>query len=266
MGKPIFFLHGWGGKKEGWEALIEKLQLTDRHFFALDLPGFGKSEEPTRAWTVRDYVDFFDAFVKEMYKKFGLEGNYDLVVHSFGGRMAIWKASHLDEAQAKELHAGGTQVNNSFAEKTSPHVDKMVFIAAAGIKPLRTLEMKAAGLVAKLGKGFLKIPVLGKGAALGRKLLYKALRAQDYEKTSGVMRETFVKVIGEDLKPYIAQIHHPTLLIWGENDSYVPLKDAFYMNKNVIGSQLRVISNGKHGIHKTHPAEVAAWIQEFLTL
>lgn len=79
------------------------------------------------------------------------------------------------------------------------------------------------------------------------------------------MRETFLKVIDEDLKESIDQIHRPTLIIWGDKDSYVPVKDAYLMHEKIAGSELHIIEGGRHGIHKTHAKEVAELVKEFLS-
>lgn len=57
--------------------------------------------------------------------------------------------------------------------------------------------------------------------------LQKKLRdkhsSPDYLALSESMKETFKKVINQDLEEYLDQIKSSVLLIWGENDTETPL-------------------------------------------
>ena len=55
-GKPILFLHGWGQNIEMMKPVGDGLQK-DYRILIVDLPGFGKSEEPKTVWTLYDYVE-----------------------------------------------------------------------------------------------------------------------------------------------------------------------------------------------------------------
>ena len=142
--------------------------------------------------------------------------------------------------------------------------ERLVIIAGAGIVRPLSMKVRVAGLAARFGKGVMSLPVLKKLAPLAQKVLYKVLRTHDYEKSSGVMRETFLKVIKEDLRDSTENIKCPTLIVWGERDSYVPVKDAYLMKEKIANSELHVIKDGKHGIHRTHAKKLAGWIAEFL--
>lgn len=252
QGKPVFMLHGWGGSKDSWKPLYDALEesgldFSQYRFYLLDLPGFGESDEPQKGWAVGDYVQWFEQLVQQIYKEDGLKGNFDLIVHSFGGRMLM-----------KMFENGFEHLNGM------PQPEKLVMIAAAGIKPTKTLRLRVAAAAAKLGKSVLAWPGLRRLAPLAQKVLYKVLRTHDYEKTSGVMRETFIKVIDEDLRDCLSEIHTPSLIVWGTKDSYLPVKDARVIHEKIAGSELHIINGGRHGIHKTHAKEIAGWIKNFL--
>jgi pimeloyl-ACP methyl ester carboxylesterase len=225
---------------------LAELGMSKSHcLIAIDFPGFGESIEPEVAWNVSDYSKWFGLLVTGIYEKLGLTGDYDVMVHSFGGRVIIKYLSSLQEESVKP--------------------DKLVMIAAAGIKPNKTARLKMAALAAKTGKKVLSLPVLKWTAPAAQKVLYRVLKTHDYEKTSGVMRETFLKVIEEDLKDKIREIDRPTLILWGDQDSYVPVEDGKFMEQNIKGSSMKVIIGGRHGIHKTHAKELSVWIYDFIT-
>lgn len=249
-GKPIFFLHGWGGTKESWLPLWDQLEklsfFENRTAIAVDFPGFGESEEPSQAWSVLDYTKFFEMFAKAIYLKHDLSGDYDISVHSFGGRVLFKLLS--------------PEYSHLIVQKP----DSIILIAAAGIRPKQTLRLKIATASAKLGKALLALPVLRRLAPFAQKVLYRALKTHDYEKSSGVMRETFLKVIKEDLSGSMSHIKNSTKIFWGKHDSYVPLSDGKMMHETIIASEMTIIPDGKHGIHKTHSELLASEIDLFM--
>src|ERR1700761_3444849 len=108
-GKPVVLLHGWGSNLQAFTRVQQNLE-TEFHVFAIDLPGFGKSEEPKEVWGVEDYTQFIEEFcrIKNI-------SNPILAGHSYGGRVSILFSSR------------------------NP-VLKLILIDSAGIKPTRPLS------------------------------------------------------------------------------------------------------------------------------
>ena len=70
-GEFVLFLHGWGSNIKLWQGLMDTV-APKYTALALDMPGFGESDEPKEAWNVDDYVDFVLKFVDvaiQSYKK-----------------------------------------------------------------------------------------------------------------------------------------------------------------------------------------------------
>lgn len=240
-GQPVFMLHGWGGDMHSWDALTENFNTKKYKIFALDMPGFGQSADPKKAWRVNDYAEFFKKFVQKMYARYKINGKYNLVVHSFGGRVAI----------------------KLFAKKADSKLKKLVMIAPAGIKHELSFRRRVCAKIAKIGSLILSVPGLRFFGKSARKIMYKVLRVHDYEKTSGVMKKTFINVIGEDLTATLEQINCPTLIIWGTADTYVPLGDGYAMHEKIKNSRMKIIKNARHGIHRTEAKTIAKWIDDF---
>jgi pimeloyl-ACP methyl ester carboxylesterase len=70
--------------------------------------------------------------------------------------------------------------------------------------------------------------------------------SKDYRKTSGLMRETFRKIIEEDIREITHRIKIPTLLIYGGKDTAVPIYMGEEYNKNIKNSTLCVIPEANH--------------------
>ena len=59
---PIVYLHGWGQNIEMMEPIANPFQRT-HHILIIDLPGFGKSDEPRYAWTLEEYVEMVHSLI-----------------------------------------------------------------------------------------------------------------------------------------------------------------------------------------------------------
>ena len=62
-GELIVLLHGWGSNIKLFANLIDLLSKKYK-VVAMDMPGFGESQEPPSAWCVDDYADFVIEFLK----------------------------------------------------------------------------------------------------------------------------------------------------------------------------------------------------------
>src|SRR3989344_735895 len=63
----VLFIHGWGGTKETWQPFLKPI-ATDRFFtVAIDLPGFGESENPG-TWGVENYSRFLERLIGKLGK------------------------------------------------------------------------------------------------------------------------------------------------------------------------------------------------------
>ncbi len=235
---PLLFLHGWGGSAESFQPLMAELNKTlspGRRMIALDLPGFGKSPLPPKAWFVSDYLSCVVKYLRSAHIK-----AVDLIAHSFGGRITT-----------KLL-------------QTNPElVRRIVYIAPAGIRGDLT-KLTARKQRAHKLKRLFENPLLKPLFPLVRRLGYRAIGGQDYLATSGVMKETFTNVVEEDLADLLPQITQPTRIFWGRNDTYVPVSDGQHMAQVLANAELTIFEDGRHGIHKTHAAAIAAQLKNFL--
>lgn len=91
-GDPVIFLHGWNSSRKEWLLNLKGLAPRFRAI-ALDLPGFGDSEEiPGFAYTLDGITTFLEAFRR------GLRLHpFHLVAHSMGGCIAIAHTARYPE-------------------------------------------------------------------------------------------------------------------------------------------------------------------------
>ena len=85
--ETVVLLHGWGQNIEMMKPLVKGIDK-DKQVLIVDLPGFGKSEEPKRLYTVYDYVEV----LRKLFEELEIT-NPILVGHSFGGKISLLYAS-----------------------------------------------------------------------------------------------------------------------------------------------------------------------------
>ena len=83
-GDVVLLLHGWGGEAASFQPVFEWLAGSHK-VYALDLPGFGKSQIPHTPWDTSDYAQFVTAFLE----KFDISKAH-LIGHSFGGESRLF--------------------------------------------------------------------------------------------------------------------------------------------------------------------------------
>lgn len=202
-GELVVLLHGWGSNITLFNASVELLSKGYK-VVTMDMPGFGKSEEPKEPWCVDDYVDFVLEFLKDYdFNKVTLLG------HSFGGRVIIKLCS-------RELPF---------------EVEKVILVDSAGVKPKKTLKQKIKQRIYKMTRWIFSLKIVLMLFPNALENLRKKNGSADYNSATPVMRQTLVKVVNEDLTHLMPNVKAPTLLIWGTNDDATPLSDAHIMEK-----------------------------------
>ena len=70
----------------------------------------------------------------------------------------------------------------------------------------------------------------------------------DYRNSEGVMRDTLVKAVNDNLEKELSMINSNVKLIWGEDDIEVPVSVAIKSNKLISNSELTIIPNHGHNM------------------
>lgn len=104
-GKPIVLLHGWEDDSQTFMPLIEKLKQSYQ-VYALDFPGFGGTQRPSKEWDLGDYADFMKHWLDKLKLK-----PFALIGHSNGGAVAI-VCSSRQKVTEKLILLGSTGIHN----------------------------------------------------------------------------------------------------------------------------------------------------------
>lgn len=215
-GSTVLLLHGWGGSIQTMLPIMNILKDKCR-VITLDLPGFGKSEQPKVPWNSYDYAECIKKFIDILELK-------DIILfgHSHGGRIAIILSGRYD------------------------FINKLILIDSAGIIPKRKINYYFKVYSFKLLKKVYMIFARRINKEERQKKFYEKFGSADYRQSQGVMRQTMVKVINDNLIELLPSIESPTLLIWGEKDEDTPLYMGKIMEEKISDSGLVVLKGAGH--------------------
>lgn len=224
--KPFLILHGWSSSSNRWEPVAELLKQKNLFIVVPDLPGFGKSQEPPMAWNIDKYMEWVREFCDTIPV---LKNEFYLAGHSFGGAIAT-----------------------KFSIKYPQKVEKLVLVAAACVRR-KTFAKSILYGISKIVKLFSFLPYYAKV----RRGFYKfAYKKSDYPYVSGVMKDTYLRVISEDLTTRLPFVKVPTTLIWGDKDEATPLEFGKIIHKGIENSTLTIIPGADHRFQKMEFPEI----------
>lgn len=223
-GKDIVLLHGWGQNIEMMDPIGRRLQ-DDFRITILDFPGFGKSPEPPYAFTVYNYFEVLDELLKKLKIK-----NPILIGHSFGGRIAMIYAA-------------------------SKPTSKLILFGA----PFRRSNKKA-NIKLRILKTMKKIPIIKNLEGYAK----RHMGSRDYRNATPIMRQILVNVINTNLYEYLPKISASTILIWGSNDTEVPLEEAKVIEGAITDCGLIVYEGCTHYAYLERLDQTVNILNEFL--
>ena len=239
-GRPLLLLHGWGGRCESFLPVTRDFETT-RRVYVVDFPGHGRSDQPDYPWSVTEYMEYTRAFMDEA----GIKGA-DIIAHSFGGRVAILLAAEHPD-----------------------YVGRLLLTGAAGIPSRKSGKVPFKTRVYKALRSVVNWPLTQKLFSaekidLWREALVQRFGSADYRALTPFMRQTFTRVIGQDLTPCLPKIKSPALLVWGEDDTATPLWMGRLMETEIPDAGLVVLKGCGHFAYLDKYGEFRLIAESFL--
>jgi len=167
-------------------------------------------------------------------------GRVHLFGHSFGGRLCLVLGAEHSDRVHKLVLANSAGIRST----PSPMVQSRLKLYHSALNILRSIGLKPQ-------------------AEQIRNWYSKRYGSADYQAVSGVMRETFVKVVNEDLLPYAARIKPSTLLFWGDRDEDTPLWQGQTLEKTIPDAGLVIWEGAGHYSYLERAADTARVMDHF---
>jgi pimeloyl-ACP methyl ester carboxylesterase len=256
---PLILIHGLGDEADTWRHVLTPLARQYR-VIALDLPGFGRSDHPRRAYTLA----FYARAVASLLAKLGID-RAALAGSSLGAAIAQRVAlARPDLVERLILIDGALPI-----EARRP-VGPLWWFLAPGIgeavytglrrsqdQAYATLRPYYADLDAlpPEDRAFLRERVWARVWSSGqRRAFLSTLRWLAIE---GAFR-------APALRERLAQLTTPTLLIWGDRDQIVPQAFGEQMAVLLPNARLHIIAGCGHLPQQERPAALIAAISSYV--
>ena len=220
----LVFLHGWGQNIQMMLPIANQF-TKDNNVLVIDLPGHGKSNEPSYAWELDKFVDMLHELFENLKIKEPI-----LIGHSFGGKLSMIYASKYK-------------------------VKKLVLLSS----PLKG-EYKKIPFKVKVLKKVAKVPGLKSMAEHFK----KHMGSTDYRNATPIMRDILVKHVNTDVTENCKKIKVPTIIIWGTADTTVSINQAYEIESLIPDSAVITYEGMKHFAYLDNAKQTVNIIKSFI--
>jgi pimeloyl-ACP methyl ester carboxylesterase len=251
-GPPLVFVHGLAGCWQNWLEQFLPFAV-ERRCIALDLPGFGASPMPAGPITISGYAQLID----ELCGALGLDA-VAVVGNSMGGFVAA-----------------------ELAIRFPARVERLVLVSSAGIsiehqRSLYERIRRAERLLSTYGTWMAtRSETVARRERLRRAVTRLVVAHPDlieaplaYEQLSGSGKPGFIHALDAltsyPIRERLPEIACPTLVVWGDADHLVPLRDAAVFEELIPDARKVVFPDCGHVPMLERPTEFNAELRRFL--
>ncbi|MFZ9218685.1 MAG: alpha/beta fold hydrolase [Candidatus Limnocylindrus sp.] len=240
----LLLIHGFGGSTFGYRDVMGPLAARGWHVIAIDLPGFGLSE---KSWE-RDYSHKAQAtFALAALDQLNVDRAV-LLGHSMGGNVISWMLALAPERVAGLAYIDAAVAQPKSGVSSSPSTAE----ALLGVPPIRRLArivIRSAFTPATFGELLSSAfavtsavtPTLVTGYAASAQL-------RDWDLALlGIIRDSAKNSLPDSLANLTAAAGKPpTLILWGEADSWVPLRSGEVLRADLPAAEWVVLPGIGH--------------------
>jgi poly(3-hydroxyalkanoate) depolymerase len=241
-GPPLLLITGIGASIGMWEPLTRR--LTGRELIAFDAPGCGESQRPRRPLRMRELA----GVVRELMDALELE-RPDVLGYSFGG------------ALAQELaHRSPDRVRRLVLCATGPG------LGGVPPKPLAALALATPARYYHPRLLALSVPYIAGGRTARDPQALAAGAQTRLASPPGPLGYAFqlYAAAGWTSLPWLHTLRMPALVVAGDDDPSVPVRNARLLASRLPDAQLHVVEGGGHLFLLDEPESAVPAIESFL--
>jgi len=252
-GPAVTFSHGWPLNSDAWDGQMLFLAQNGFRAIAHDRRGHGRSSQPSSGNDMDSYADDLAALIEALDLH-----DVTLVGHSTGGgEVARYIGRHGTARVAKAVLIAAVP---PFMLKTAANPEGL---------PIEVFDGIRAGLARDRSQFYQELAIQFYGANRPGAQVSQGLLDQfwTWSMQSGLLNAyECVKAFSEtDFTQDLKQFDVPTLVLHGEDDQIVPVRDSAVKSARLIkGAKDIYYPGAPHGITATHQDQVNAELLQFL--
>ncbi len=229
-GPPLVFVHGTPFSSYVWRRIAPHFYATHR-VYCYDLLGYGQSEQ-RQGQDVS--LGLQNLLLTELLDHWVVE-RPDVVAHDFGGATAL-RAHLLGDKEYRSLTLIDPVALSPWGSPFVQHV--------------RQHEAAFSGLPDYIHQAIVPAYVRG---AIHRSVSDEEIRPYVLPWLGTMGQAAFYRQIAqmdqrytEEVSPLYSKVRCQTLVIWGEDDQWIPAERGRQLQRTIPGAQLQVIANAGH--------------------
>lgn len=253
-GEPVVWIHGLSGCWQNWLENLPALAAAGYRCVALDLPGFGRSPMPREQITITRYADVVDDLLEQL----GIQAAC-VVGNSMGGFTAAELAiAHPHRVERLVLvSAAGIAIEHDKIGDRIGALRRAEFAINAYGGWLASRSDRVARR-ARLRQMTFRV-VAARPEALPAALVAENLRGSG---TPGFL-DALEALTSFPIAERLPEIACPTLIVWGDEDRLVPVRDADEFERLIPDSRKVVYPGTGHVAMIERPVAFNALLEGF---
>jgi len=204
-GPVVIFIHGLGSYAPAWKQNLRELSQHCR-CFAIDLPGYGKSDKFPHSGLMSFYASVVNEFAKELNL-----GTVFIAGHSMGGQIAITTALLYPERVKGLILAAPAGLETFTAGQKQWFRDVMT--------PKAVKLTTAEAIQTNLATNFYRLPKEAEFMITDR---LRMRQANDFDAYCFAVSKSVSGMVDEPVYSYLSDLKVPVLIFFGENDNLIP--------------------------------------------
>jgi pimeloyl-ACP methyl ester carboxylesterase len=260
---PVLFVHGLGsaGYLE-WRFTLPAIARSHQ-VLALDLPGFGRSDQPPDGYGIPLFADVVEEYIRARDIRPVLVGT------SMGGRVALEVALRGPEAVRKLVLVNALGVVRPNVQLFYP----LVLVPGVGESVLglmrEAMHRVPPAAIQRYARRFLNAPddverVMDEAFLASMREMYATEGyARAYASTVRALADPLARD-SSALMARLAETSLPVLLIWGEDDRLLPVARAREAVRALPGARLEVIEGAGHTPQAERPDRFNRVLEDFI--
>jgi pimeloyl-ACP methyl ester carboxylesterase len=253
-GQTILFIHGIAGTSSTWIDAMERLAVRYR-VLAPDLLGHGESDKPTGDYSLGAHA----SFLRDLLCSLEI-GRASIVGHSFGGGIALQLSyQHPEVCERMVLVSSGglgSEVNAALRLLAVPGAELVIPLIAPSF-----VRRRGDALLAWMRDRGIRSPRIHEVWQAYSSLADPDTRRAFVRELRSVVEYRGQFVSASDRLHLAA---HPTLIVWGDRDTMIPVSHARAAHAAIRGSHLEIFEGAGHFPHAEYPERFAEVVTAFI--
>lgn len=252
-GQPVILIHGWPLSHKAWEQQVWAIVEAGYRCITYDRRGFGASSAPWGDYDYSSLASDVHAIITQLELK-----NVVLVGFSMGGGEVVRYCTDYGTENLDKVALIASIIPLVAKKADNPEgVPKDVLESI-----MDALETDRVGFLKGFSKNFYNYSDTDQTVSPAQLDYDWSIAAHASPRATIQAAKSWAET---DFRKELKNVDVPTLIVHGDADNIVPIKtSAEQAAKGIEKNSYKIIRNGPHGLHLTHPNELNRLLLEFL--